>query len=50
MMKKHSKLVLNAIAVHSVAIFCLSLMLFVAKWFPYGNFITRLQQWLYRVF
>jgi hypothetical protein len=36
--------------VHSLAVFLIGLLLFVAKWFPYGTSIGWMREWLSRFF
>ncbi len=50
MIKKQSETLICLFTVHAVIIFVLSVLLFIAKWFPYGTYIKWMQQWLYRVF
>lgn len=45
-----NKAVYSMCVAHSLAVFCLGLVLFVAKWFPYGTSIRWLREWLYRFF
>jgi hypothetical protein len=35
---------------HAVLVFCIGMLLFVAKWFPYGFATRMLREWLYRFF
>jgi hypothetical protein len=36
--------------VHALLVFCIGLLLFVTKWFPYGSGTRWLREWLYRFF
>jgi hypothetical protein len=35
---------------HAVLVFCIGVLLFVSKWFPYGSAMRMLREWLYRFF
>lgn len=38
------------LAVNAVLCFCIGLLLFISKWFPYGNTMVRIREWLYAFF
>jgi hypothetical protein len=43
-------LLLWLLNLHAMAIFVVSMLLFVSKWFPYGPLMVSLRTWLYSVF
>jgi hypothetical protein len=45
-----SKFPLYLCVSHAVLVFCIGVMLFVFKWFPYGSVTRTLREWLYRFF
>jgi hypothetical protein len=44
------KFLLSLLTVHAVAAFCVGVLLFVSKWFPYGSATRWVREWLYRFF
>lgn len=41
---------ITILIVHSLAVYLLGLLLFITKWFPYGQPVIRMREWLYRLF
>ncbi len=50
---KRKKILLPVLFIYcciSCIIFCVALLQFITKWFPYGSYTVRLPEWLYRFF
>ena len=44
------KVLLYLCVSHAMLVFCVGVLLFVAKWFPYGDVTRMLREWLFRFF
>jgi hypothetical protein len=48
--KRRNNLLFWMLTINAALCYCIGLLLFISKWFPYGRTMMRIREWLYAFF